>query len=185
MKHGCPAYTRVVLPIHRPPSCQHLDTRFGNWQENLTIHRHTPSHNGTTRFHMHHIYYSVPWTHHQHIKAISRHAAGCAETQPLLPPPVAYARFQSILWYLYASTERVQSIKDTKRLHIHCFFLHHHHGKSTMWHTQPHKDTLYKTYTRGLREALDAKDLGRWRELLQAQVVYKTHPIIHMLRATS
>ena len=47
---------------------------------------------------------------------------------------------------------------------------------------------LYKTYTRGMRQALDSKDLGRWAELLQARVAYlpyDTHPIIRMLRATS
>ena len=39
-----------------------------------------------------------------------------------------------------------------------------------------------------MQEALDAKDLGRWAKLLQARVaylLYETHPIIRMLRATS
>ena len=62
------------------------------------------------------------------------------------------------------------------------------HGKSTVWHPHSQRDTLYKTYTRGMQAALDAKDLGRWAELLQARVEYlpyETHPIICMLRATS
>ena len=49
---------------------------------------------------------------------------------PPPPPPVAYARFRTTLWYLYASPNTVHSITDTQRLRIHCFFLHHHHGKS-------------------------------------------------------
>ena len=152
---------------------------------------------------------SQPWsqwnetiTHTSHIilsgpdtsPAYQGHITSCSwvlrdtAAPPPTPPPIAYARFQSILWYLCASPETFKSITDTQRLRIHCFFLHHHHGKSTIGHTHPHRDTLYKTYTRGMHKALDAKDLGRWTKLLQARVAYlpyKTHPIIRLLRTTS
>ena len=107
---------------------------------------------------------------------------------PPLAPPVGRATFQKHTWFLYASDTTVQALTDTQRLRIHCYFLHHHHSASSMWWPHPQRRFFYKAYTRAMRNALEAKNLGAWATLLQARVTYlpyETHPVIHMVKAIS
>ena len=57
-----------------------------------------------------------------------------------------------------------------------------------MWQPHLHRPFLYKAYTRAMRNALDAKNLGAVATLLQARATYlpyETHPVIRMVRAIS
>ena len=113
------------------------------------------------------------------------------QATPLHPPhapPVAYARFQQPIWYLYASQATQQTVTPLQRLRLHRYFLHHAHSFSALWRPHPHREFLNKAYTRGMRQALDARVLGRWAQLLQDHIVYlpyETHPVIRMLPAIS
>ena len=110
---------------------------------------------------------------------------------PLHPPHtplVAYAHFQQTIWYLYASQATQQTITPLQRLRLQCYFLHHAHNFSALWRPHPHREFLYKAYNRGMRQALDAWDLGRWAQLLQVRIAYlpyETHAVICMLHAIS
>ena len=107
---------------------------------------------------------------------------------PPHPAPVAYARFQTTTWFLYVSSTTLHTASSLQRLRLHCYFLNQHNSYSALWHPHPQREFLYESYTRGMRQALNAKDLGHWAELLQKRVdylPYETHPIIRMLRAIS
>ena len=95
--------------------------------------------------------------------------------------PLAYARFQHTIWYLYVSQATTQTITPLQWLRLHCYFLHHAHSFSAPWRPHPHREYLYKAYTRGMHQALDTRDLGRWAHLLQDRIAYlpyETHPFI-------
>ena len=150
---------------------------------------------------------TAPWSQHNEPLSPETHLLICEPDTPAnyqsqatsrhwivrntaLPPPhaapVAYAQFQQKPWFLYASPDTIASLEPLQRLRIHCFFLNHPKSFSSLWQPHPHREFLYKSYSRCMRRALDSKDLGRWAQLLQDRVAflpYETHPLIRMLRA--
>ena len=111
-----------------------------------------------------------------------------APRSPPLAAPTAAAKFQNTRWFLYASRATINTLNDTQRLRLHTFIRTHHQSYSDIWQPHPSRSSIYKAYTRGIRQALGAKDLGRWASLLQQRVTYlpyDTHPLIRLIRALS
>ena len=83
-----------------------------------------------------------------------------APRSPPLAAPVAAAKFQNTRWFLYASGATINTLDDTQRLRLHTFIRTHHQSHSDIWQPHPSRSSIYKAYTRGIRQALGAKDLG-------------------------
>ena len=137
-----------------------------------------------------HVIHSEQDTLHDHLPehVTNRWSFTTAPRSPPLAAPVAAPKFQNTRWFLYSSGATINTLDDTHRLCPHTFIKTHHHSHSDIWQPQPSRCAIHKAYTRGIRPAFGAKDLGRWASLLQKRVaylLYDTHPLIRLIRALS